>query len=632
MARKNSGSKHSINCLIVSDVLDQESRTVLKRLVAKESGNFDERVSVVVLEEIGDSGQEDSGLGDVRYYREVIGALPNHIDTRAESTRIRDIVEKRLRSFLGQEDVSFDSIRYELLYFTFSPARKLLALSALIDKMNPKRVVYVSRRPDPKSLFTIRAKSIARILSAKHGIRVDARTGPLRSARDFTGSAARLPALVTLQSLVRMKRKVFRSRMKTAGSKVIFLPYCRNHAEISTPVSQHKLLKGRCMNISVDGIHDETADYLKKRKIPFTPAEKFFSAGLILRTLPVFLSLSRSISRLLRPKKQGADDILVGELCPLISFLVTDCKIVREGVRDILKSERPRVLVVMNEANRIGNAAVLAARDMAKDVDCRTLLIQHGIIGDIQGYLPVVSDKVAISGQHARDLFAANGVPKGKLVTTGIPIFDRKVDRRWAGIGRKVRKELGLPNDRTVVAVTLQLDFSKNMDILRIVCESYEKLKGRFSLVVKFHPGFFSKQVITYVRSFVPDAVFVRKMSFSKFVHAVDIVVGVGSTTGLEAFLAGKDVITLDPQGKVYDLDYTKFSASRFVTSSEQLTPALKHLLDSAFSKKRDKAKKKLVEYYCHKVDGGSAARIAELVLQMMSGKEGLARKRQTAR
>jgi hypothetical protein len=239
-----------------------------------------------------------------------------------------------------------------------------------------------------------------------------------------------------------------------------------------------------------------------------------------------------------------------------------------------LEHHRPRVVLALADRGASGSAIVGAARRRG----IPTLTITHCPVGTTFGqtFLPLNADVLLVWGEYQRAAFEGWGLPASRIRVVGYPgVPDaRPPDRPTAGRIHAV----GLPpRDTYVLAVTGPM----KDEWRRRWAEELARAASRSPLtgfLVRVHPS----ESGAFYRPLFRDLGNVtvlenRALSLSESIGLADRVVVHGSSVGIEALLAGKDLLVLDclPFTLGTMREVLQAGAAQHVRSGEELAERL---------------------------------------------------------
>lgn len=155
--------------------------------------------------------------------------------------------------------------------------------------------------------------------------------------------------------------------------------------------------------------------------------------------------------------------------------------------------------------------------------------------------------KLVTSGKHSARLYAEGGIPKEKIEIGGAWRYRHLVDGR-AHHSAGGNKE---PRSKSVMLVALPLDTSVGESLLMQLFDALRSsgAADAVEIVIKPHPGTVNAD-LAGIRSLASG----YRLAFEPFVdlmESADVVLASTSTSGLEAFLSGKKVVTYMPENLI---------------------------------------------------------------------------------
>jgi len=244
----------------------------------------------------------------------------------------------------------------------------------------------------------------------------------------------------------------------------------------------------------------------------------------------------------------------------------------------LLERERPD-LVVVTTSPRTEEALALAARALGIPVVCMVDLFEvHGMAPE---KYPEYADRFLVLNEKVRSALISYGCSPEQVMATGNPAFDRLRDPDTRAAGIRLRQRHGWQADQKVVLWASQVEPALHPftglpgdpslpgrieQSLRDYVAGHEKTR----LVVRYHPS--------ERRTFVPGV----RTEFSpvqqdvgELLNAVDIVVVMTSTIGLEAAIVGKRVITVENSMFADSVPYSALGIAEGVENPSKLSSAL---------------------------------------------------------
>ncbi len=389
--------------------------------------------------------------------------------------------------------------------------------------------------------------------------------------------------------------------------KILFLVYTNSH--INTCLDIVKILSDKALVIKRDGITDNIAARLKQNNIDFNDIEGYVtkqSAGNIKKEEKILNNEYKSILEKNNENKEA--------LCYLFKNYFVEMTKYIELINNMLDFEKPKIIVVMNEITTLGNIAVT----IAKQKGIKTLCIQHGAMGEGPGtFIPVSVDKIAVWGNNSKRILIKEKTSEDKIVITGAPQFDTIINTDH-DMTKEIAAEIGLDLEKQYILLTTQ-GYPFMCEILRSVCKATKSLGG-YQLVIKTHPlEYLTNDYKKIVKKEGLKLIFTRKY-LHPLISRCSLMITICSTTGLEALMLKKPLITINYTKNPDRMPYAESGSAIGVYRNEELLPAIKRILkDKYLTKKLMKNADKLIYDQCYKTDGKASLRVIELINRMIS-------------
>jgi len=219
---------------------------------------------------------------------------------------------------------------------------------------------------------------------------------------------------------------------------------------------------------------------------------------------------------------------------------------------------QPRLLLSTNSP-RSERAAFEAARELGIPSVC---VVDAFAMQEIQWIKqPNYATRICVLNEQVKQMFIQKGCQPDVLVATGNPAFERLCLPGTRKAAQIMRLEKGWGNNEKVILFASQPEPAKH---------PFENLQGdpslprrieahlrefiatqpNFRLVVRYHP---SEQGVLFQNGQERVSQSIASDDLAVLLNAVDIVVNISSTVGLEGYLAGKPVLSV--RGSVFDSD-----------------------------------------------------------------------------
>lgn len=287
--------------------------------------------------------------------------------------------------------------------------------------------------------------------------------------------------------------------------------------------------------------------------------------------------------------------------------------------RHILERHRPALIVSADVDDKRNRVYCLLGRQLR----IPSLEVQFGMcgVGNVEWQF-FVAEHLAVWGEQARDFMLSQHVPSNRVSITGSPRHDAVAAQGHAG-GRKTMTSVGVRNR---VAVLLACVFSGLVDRDKLAAVYEAIVRSAAScpnvvLIVKLHPGDPPKAARQFNRGAGRIIVADARADIRALILDCDAFVTLGSTSTMDALLAGKPVIWPD----LFDLawwddDFIKSGATLVARSEDELASCFRAVADGsvvAAQSALDPARQRFLERMIFRTDGQAAQRIAALADDM---------------
>ncbi|MGM9513396.1 UDP-glycosyltransferase [Roseateles sp. DB2] len=240
---------------------------------------------------------------------------------------------------------------------------------------------------------------------------------------------------------------------------------------------------------------------------------------------------------------------------------------------------RPAAVIATNSP-RSEQAALLAAARLGIPSVCAVDIFG---LQEVQWIgQPGYGQRVCVLNEQVRRMFLSHGRREDEVVVTGNPAFQRLQTDQARCAGLALRAERAWGDDERVILWASQIEPEKHPFAERWGDPTLpRRTEAELRHFVASHPGF--RLVIRYHPSErVEFSTGQDRVDFSPssedlaaLLHAVDMVVVTASTVGLEAYLAGRPVISVDASVFTPDAPYSSMGISVGVQAPEDLEAAL---------------------------------------------------------
>jgi ribosomal protein L22 len=299
-----------------------------------------------------------------------------------------------------------------------------------------------------------------------------------------------------------------------------------------------------------------------------------------------------------------------------------------EMIKELLHKEKIDLIITSGIEVEEQRTFIIAAKKM----NIKTLYLPHGILYTLVGFSPPLPvDKVAAWGEEEKRWLGSRGMDGRKMIATGSPHFDRYVTEKRPSREKSCYK-LGLdPDKKTIVLATHHFErwvTIANQHLIgmewykffKMVIASVEPFPD-YQLVVKLHPVDEEVEIHKRMLKEISDKnipAFQGENILFDFINVCDIWITYPSTTGLEAMILDKPVITLIPEGKEIR-NNSILEAGLCVKSAQELKMAIEKIINNGETRKKLRmSQEKFIYEHAYKQDGKASKRVADLIEQMI--------------
>ncbi len=336
-----------------------------------------------------------------------------------------------------------------------------------------------------------------------------------------------------------------------AGDYVLFSAGYINHARTFLPILR-KLQRPYLIIVSTP----ETCRYFREQGVPYRRFGHFITPSAWRR----YRAFDRTrFDALVAADSDALFDFEGIDLRPfvrehllrLLRHQLGRLRLYAEVYLELLQRARPRHVVVADDTTTHGRLIVLAAQALG----ISTLNIQHGAIADVQHYRHAVSDRLAVWGEHDRELLLRHGVPPEKIVVTGQPRFDAMV-RPKAETAALRRRHRVPANAKVLLWATtpfvprLSYDVpERNSRYLTALLEILAA-EAHWFLLIKLHPrdqrDVYEKGLSQLDRTLRRRVRLLQAEEMQELLPLADVLLAWNTSVIQEAVLAGKAIVGIN--------------------------------------------------------------------------------------
>ncbi len=231
-------------------------------------------------------------------------------------------------------------------------------------------------------------------------------------------------------------------------------------------------------------------------------------------------------------------------------------------------------------------------------------------------------NRIAVWGSYMRDLLQSWNYPPERIAVTGYPGYDRLFNIDLELVRQFAREHNLDPMKKIVVYMTgnpwmeLYQTPQEQVETARYLLQEIKKLEDVF-LVIKVHQyddvnlyrKLQSKMGVDWC------SLVLQKCDTTMLIAASDVIVAKGSSTLLEAAIAGKAVIMVNFSAKPDMFEFGKYRIGPRVDTIGDFAQALHIVLyDDDARQQMAAARKTFVEEWAHNADGAASLRLATLL------------------
>ena len=301
--------------------------------------------------------------------------------------------------------------------------------------------------------------------------------------------------------------------------------------------------------------------------------------------------------------------------------------LIRQGVIStfILEKYKPSLLIVTDVHDPRTRMYILQCKHL--NIPC--LALQHGLTNAFATeWRFCTADRVAVWGNHFKEILGPHGIASNKIKITGAPRSDSLIKTDDLE-GKLLKKKLGIPESARIILLASTFTLP-SYEGLHNDSEILEKMKreifdsiGNFKniyLIVKPHPY----ENETETMSFAPknaNIIFVDKRSdIRPLTKICDCFISFNSTTTIDAILLDKLVVCPNYYGWVWNETMRSTNVVYSPSSIEEIGEIFKHLSQDTYSALKEKHKytrKKIIASWLYRFDGRCAERVGNIALSM---------------
>lgn len=240
--------------------------------------------------------------------------------------------------------------------------------------------------------------------------------------------------------------------------------------------------------------------------------------------------------------------------------------------------------------------------------------------------------KIAVWGNFSREYFLKTGTSPEKIIVTGQPRFDKILITNWQKETSSFFKKYSLNEDyRYIIFLSQPIEefglstikqkeeaIVKTIHSIQSINRNYN---SNFHLIIKLHRG----ENLLKIKNLVSktdtnkECEVLQDVDLYPLLFKSELAITFLSTTGLEALLFDKPLITLNFTSYPENFDYAKKGVAIGISNLQDLKSAIVEAIFNNQTKKRlSKLRKEYLLNHIHALDGKSTMRVVELIKKML--------------
>ena len=298
-----------------------------------------------------------------------------------------------------------------------------------------------------------------------------------------------------------------------------------------------------------------------------------------------------------------------------------------EITKRILRTENPSALVSVGDRNSFVRSVFYYARKHKTP----TILVQYGIIfGSAIWNSPITADIMCVESKKDKQFLEGISGNQEKILHTGQPMYDIVGERYCNSNKSDFCKKYNIEKNKKIILFTsvpytekigmVDAALSKNEYIAMIKCfynTSQQLPDAQF--IIKLHPNENPEmhQEMINCKSVNNNLFFIDKESDTiELIHFCDLLITTFSTSGLEAIVLDKPVITINLTGQPDLVDYAEKGVAIGVHKKNDLHDAINNALYNQEARRlMAKMRKDYISDYL--LDGNAKKRIGDVIESM---------------
>lgn len=272
------------------------------------------------------------------------------------------------------------------------------------------------------------------------------------------------------------------------------------------------------------------------------------------------------------------------------------------STRNLFNAVPVRTVILGQTAQPESKALALTALELG----IPTICLQHGIIALEFGYLPVLTNYLAVYGKYEFEWYKNKGVSEHRIKKIGAPTFDY-IFKQQSKVKRRVKKVFNIDlNKKTILIICHHKKFRE----VDFILSKLTTLKG-INIIIKPRGN---RVKIKKILNKYPKIINTKNISLYEIFHTTDIVISYESTVVLEAMLAKKTVFVWT-SNEASKTNYFEGLDSFFYNDISIISNnVVEYLFDDSLMKKTKEINSEFITYRYSYPLNKSSERLRELI------------------
>lgn len=224
-------------------------------------------------------------------------------------------------------------------------------------------------------------------------------------------------------------------------------------------------------------------------------------------------------------------------------------------------------------------------------------------------YCKMKPTKFAVMSKYTKENILNRGFNDEDVEITGQPAFDHLINNEYDP--KKLKSELRLDANKKVVTYMSQPLPIRETTIKSIIMAMKEVENAQ--LIIKLHPNEDGKIHELLLEETDYKATVVKNYKACDIMDISDLVITISSTTGIEAALMKKQVLSINLTGEADFIPFKKMGIGEIAYNADEVKKEIKMFLEKDAVNSNDS----IVADF--KADGRSAQRVVELIKQLLN-------------